>query len=233
VAIRPKNNQSRSQSEKKSEQTDGTGNIHAEQLEDGMSGGFAGASAMTTLFSGQATQSPPAHARSAEVVALFESYRAPLLRYLVTLGMTVHDGEEVIQEVFLALFQHLKKGKRDDNLRGWIFRVGHNLALKHFGSLKFRTEKNSIPLDEIESNAISEAPNPEQALEASRSEARIKAVIGALPELDRRCLYLRAEGLRYREIAEVLNVSLGSVANALERAIGKLDRARGRSGIKA
>jgi RNA polymerase sigma-70 factor (ECF subfamily) len=194
-----------------------------------MSGGFVGASAMTSFFSGQATQSEPAEA-GADVVALFESYRSPLLRYLVTLGMSVHDGEEVTQEVFLALFLHLKKRKQDDNLRGWIFRVGHNLALKHLGSLKFRTEKNSLPLDEVELKAICPAPNPEQALEASRSEARVKAVIAALPELDRRCLYLRAEGLRYREIAEVLGVSLGSVANALERAISKLDRARGGSG---
>jgi len=194
-----------------------------------MPGGFVGASTMTTLFSDQASQRPPNPA-SAEVVALFESYRVPLLRYLIALGMSVHDGEEVTQEVFLALFQHLKKGKRGTNLRGWIFRVGHNVALKHLGSRRFQAAKNSIPLNEVESELICPSPNPEQALEASRSETRIKAVIEALSELDRRCLYLRAEGLRYREIAEVLNVSLGSVANALERAISKLDRARGRSG---
>jgi RNA polymerase sigma-70 factor (ECF subfamily) len=217
--------------QKKTEQTGGAGNIHADQLEDGMpDGGFVGISAMTNLFSGQATQPSSAPARSAEVVALFESYRVPLLRYLASLGLSVHDGEEVIQEVFLALFQHLKKAKRDDNLRGWIFRVGHNLALKHFNSAKFRAGKNSIPLDEIEAKVMCPAPNPEQALAASRNEARIKAVIRALPELDRRCLYLRAEGLRYRQIAEVLNISLGSVANALERAIGKLERVRGESG---
>jgi RNA polymerase sigma-70 factor (ECF subfamily) len=201
-----------------------------QQLEDRMSGGLVGASAMTSLLSGQAAQPSPQSQATADVVALFESYRTPLLRYLVTLGMSVHDGEEVIQEVFLALFQHVKKGKRDDNLRGWIFRVGHNLALKHFGSRKFRADKNSIPLEEIDSSAVCPEPSPEQAVDSRRNVARIKAVIAALPEMDRRCLYLRAEGLRYREIAEVLNVSLGSVANALARAIDKLDRARGASG---
>jgi RNA polymerase sigma-70 factor (ECF subfamily) len=63
-------------------------------------------------------------------------------------------------------------------------------------------------------------------LEQANSEERIQAVIRALPEQDRRCLFLRAEGLRYREIAEALGISLGSVANSLERAIGKLSRAR-------
>src|SRR4051812_43360141 len=64
------------------------------------------------------------------VTTLFEQFRNPLLRYLLALGMLIHDGEEVIQEVFLALFQHLQQGKPRTNLRGWTFRVAHNLALK-------------------------------------------------------------------------------------------------------
>ena len=65
-----------------------------------------------------------------EVTELFEQLRDPLFRYLLSFGLNVPDGEEIIQEVFLALFQHLKNGKPRDNLRGWVFRVGHNLALK-------------------------------------------------------------------------------------------------------
>jgi RNA polymerase sigma-70 factor (ECF subfamily) len=41
------------------------------------------------------------------------------------------DGEEIIQEVFLALFQHLLRGKPRHNLRAWVFQVAYNLALKH------------------------------------------------------------------------------------------------------
>src|SRR5215207_5556497 len=65
-----------------------------------------------------------------EVVDLFNQFRNPLLRYVSALGLPVHDGEEVVQEVFLALFQHLKQEKPKTNLKGWVFRVGHNLALK-------------------------------------------------------------------------------------------------------
>jgi RNA polymerase sigma-70 factor (ECF subfamily) len=46
-----------------------------------------------------------------------------------------------------------------------------------------------------------------------------------LPEQSRCCLYLRAEGLRYREIAEILDMSLGSVANCLERSLARIARA--------
>ncbi len=191
-----------------------------------MQDGFASTAAiMTTLFSGHASEPMPSQIGE-EVVVLFEQHRAPLLRYLITLGLNVQDGEEVIQEVFLALFQHLKKGKRGDNLRGWIFRVAHNLAMKQFRSTKSKIERASVPIDEVQSEFVSPAATPEETFERAHSEERIQAVIQALPEQDRRCLYLRAEGLRYREIAEALGISLGSVANSLERAIGKLSRAK-------
>src|ERR1700728_4066591 len=68
--------------------------------------------------------------RECEVIRLFEQLRNPLLRYVVSLGLSLHDGEEIIQEVFLALFRHLQLGKSRRNLCGWVFRVAHNLALK-------------------------------------------------------------------------------------------------------
>ena len=190
---------------------------------------FAATAGMVTLFSSQATKPMPSQIGE-EVVRLFEEFRNPLLRYLMSLGLNVQDGEEVIQEVFLALFQHLKKGRRGDNLRGWIFRVAHNLALKHFQSTKYKLERVSIGINDLEQEVVAPGLTPEETLDQARTEERIQAVIGALPEQDRRCVCLRAEGLRYREIAEVLGVSLGSVANSLERAIGKLSRAREQAG---
>ena len=52
------------------------------------------------------------------------------MRYALSFGLPPHDAEEVIQEVFLSLFRHLRMGRSRRNLRGWLFRVAHNLALK-------------------------------------------------------------------------------------------------------
>jgi RNA polymerase sigma-70 factor (ECF subfamily) len=51
------------------------------------------------------------------------------------------------------------------------------------------------------------------------------SVVRAMPEQSRWCLYLRAEGLRYREIAEVLDISVGSVSLYLERSLAHIARA--------
>ena len=158
-----------------------------------------------------------------EIVLLFDQWRDPLLAYVVKLGLPVHEGEEIVQEVFLALFRHLVQGKSRENLRGWIFRVGHNLALKRrYAAGRQLLQSSAENAFEI---AQDRAPDPEQGLAMRQRQARLLAVVEALPEQDRYCLHLRAEGLRYREIADVLGISLGGVALSLGRSLERLRRA--------
>lgn len=162
-----------------------------------------------------------------EVVALFDQFRDRLLRYLASFGSPIPDGEEIIQEVFLSLFQHLQRGKSRRNLRGWLFRVAHNMALKRRYGKRADLEVLTDPV--AAGNLIVDpAPNPEVQFVNNQSQQRLLAVLHALPEQDRRCLSLRAEGLRYREIAEVLGMSLGSVSISLTRSLARMARAEER-----
>lgn len=155
-----------------------------------------------------------------EVTGLFERWHAALLRYLSTFGLAQQDSEEIVQEVFLALFSHLQKNKARTNLPAWLFRVAHNLALKR------RNMEPRVIETVIDSNALADpALNPEEELILTRRQQQFRSIFRALPEQDRRCLCLRAEGLRYREIAEVTGISLGSVAASLERSLGRFQRA--------
>jgi RNA polymerase sigma-70 factor, ECF subfamily len=157
-----------------------------------------------------------------EVIGLFQQFRNPLLRYVISLGLSVQDGEEVVQEVFLALFRHLQAGKSRQNLRGWVFRVAHNQALK----LRAANHKDAVRLDceEAEKQADTN-PTPEEHAAHSQRQQRLQAILRALPEQDRCCLYLRAEGLRYREIASTLRISLGTVSIVLTRSLARMKRA--------
>jgi RNA polymerase sigma-70 factor (ECF subfamily) len=153
-----------------------------------------------------------------EVVSLFDALREPLLRYLASLGMTVADGEEIVQDVFLSLFQHLRRGGGRANLRGWVFRVAHNLGLK-------RRARKSLAASVSWEWVSDPAPGPEEQFFKDETERRVQAVVRALPEQDRRCLMLRAEGLRYREIAQTLAMSLGAVSISLARSLARMARA--------
>jgi RNA polymerase sigma-70 factor (ECF subfamily) len=69
--------------------------------------------------------------------------------------------------------------------------------------------------------------NPEEHLAGLQHRERLLSEIELLPEVDRCCLYLRAEGLRYRQIAEVLDISLGGVSEVLGRTLARLSRIKG------
>jgi RNA polymerase sigma-70 factor (ECF subfamily) len=127
--------------------------------------------------------------------------------------------------VFLQLFRHLRLGRSGANLQGWIFRVGHNLALKQREKTARRHRWEGTWDVSIVDRVIDPTANPEQQLADDRRTRRLRAVVLALPERDRQCLFLRAEGLRYREIAKTLDVSLGAVAKSLARTMTRLANA--------
>jgi RNA polymerase sigma-70 factor (ECF subfamily) len=77
----------------------------------------------------------------------------------------------------------------------------------------------------VEERVADPAPSPEDQFAFHQVQKRLMSVVRAMPEQNRWCLYLRAEGLRYREIAEVLDISLGSVALYLERSLAHIARA--------
>jgi|SRR5580698_7829564 RNA polymerase sigma-70 factor (ECF subfamily) len=180
------------------------------------------------LAGAKSERAPVPTADEQEVIQLFDELRNRLLRYLLALGLPAQDGEEVIQEVFLALFQHLQRGRSRQNLRGWVFRVAHNLGLKRRAA-RAREVESVAGEREFQAEAQPDpAENPEEQLLSSQRLHRLQAVLHALPEQDQWCLSLRAEGLCYRDIAEVLGMSLGSVAASLGRSLARFSGAAGK-----
>ena len=155
------------------------------------------------------------------VIALYEQFRNPILRYVLAFGLSLQDGEEVAQEVFLALFRHVTKGKPRQNLRGWIFSVAHNLALKQRQANRRLPDRNGSA-EIVAVNKPDPSPDPEEQVLSKERQARLLAFLDILPEQDRCCLCLRAEGLRYREISSVVGISLGAVSASLARSLTRL-----------
>ncbi len=174
---------------------------------------------------GAATRDPQPSPIEQEVLGLFDHLREPLFRYLLSFSLTAADAEEVIQETFFALFQHLQRGKSRLNLKGWLFRVAHNLALRKRRDGRRDPQNSAISDVPFEELIADPSLNPEDQLAADQKQKAIAAVIDALPEQDRRCLFLRSEGLRYREIADVLEISISTVSVSLGRSLARIGRA--------
>jgi RNA polymerase sigma-70 factor (ECF subfamily) len=148
------------------------------------------------------------------------------LRYVASFGLGAEETEDIVQEVFLALFRHIRLGRDQSNLAGWLFRVAHNLALKRRKTIRRRWARDSGD-EALLARHVDPAPNPEARLAQSERRRRLRSVVDALPERERRCVFLRAEGLSYRDIGSALHLSLGAVAKSLARAMTRLVNADG------
>lgn len=154
------------------------------------------------------------------MVDLYEELRHPVRRYLSVILSDAAAAEDLTQETFLRLFQQLQQGRVVASVKPWVFRVAHNLA---FDYRKQRDE--ATPLEAVHAETIS-APG-ESTDERLRRQQTYQAVRGALALLsprERDCLSLRAEGLTYREIGEVLGITTSSAAAFLTRGIRKISQ---------
>lgn len=161
-----------------------------------------------------------------QVVSLFDQLRVPVLRYLMSSRVPVADAEEIVQEVFLLLFQRLRGGRLSENPAGWVFGAAHNFVLKYRD--RTRREAGLLRADGGAEGVADSTAGADALMEDAQRQRGLLAVVRALPEQDRQCLHLRAEGLRYREIAEILGMSLGAVANSLQSSLARLARADSR-----
>ncbi len=160
-----------------------------------------------------------------EVLVLFDSTAPALRRYVRSCGVTPEAAEDVVQEAFLALFRHLCSGGARHNLRGWLMQVSYRVALRS-RERSARMLRHESPWElEVEEVADDSTSDPEGQLATREHQRRLQAVFRALPERERRCVSLRAEGVRYREIARILGISLGTVAKSLTYAIKRLSNA--------
>jgi RNA polymerase sigma-70 factor, ECF subfamily len=160
------------------------------------------------------------------VLALFDRCAPQLLRYVGSFGLDAVEAEDVVQDTFLALFRHLHLRRDQTNLAGWLFQVAHNLALKRREQM-LRHRRSAASQEAATRWCADPAADPEERLIREERGQRLRAVFDALPERERRCLFLRAEGLTYRDIARALSVSLGSVSKAVSRALTRLTNVDG------
>src|SRR5215469_5737390 len=156
-----------------------------------------------------------------QVTRLFEEARTDVYRYLLTLGIRPPQAQEATQEVFLRLYATMRKGETIRNPRAWIFRVAHNYGLK------IRARQDSeLPFDpELDSSLIACTVDPETEMVERERLARFHRAVQNLSDQQRRCLFLRMEGLRYPEIAAALGISASAVGEFLRRAMNRLRRA--------
>lgn len=131
-----------------------------------------------------------------------------------------HDAEDAAQDVFLKAYQAISRFEPGASLATWLYRIAVNTCIDYkrkpfFESLFKRSDEG----EEIMIDPPSEQPSPERLVESKQIEQTLQKSLGKLSDKLRTAIILKEiEGLSYEEIAEVLEISMGTVKSRIARA---------------
>ena len=139
-----------------------------------------------------------------------------------------HDAEDVTQEVFIKVFRAIKTFRRDAKMSSWLYQITVNTSIDF---LRKASSKSKRMMDKLANINIQDklpgsgiyTENPEQSAEASIIQSHISHALHKISPKERSVFVMRHyNDLNIKEIAEILDVSIGTVKALLFRAIRKL-----------
>lgn len=147
---------------------------------------------------------------------LVRQHRAGVINVVYRMCGDAHVAEDAAQEAFIRAWQHLPNYRPRSPFRNWVYRIATNVAVD-----VLRREKETVDIDTLP--LIASNGGPEAAVEGQEQSERVQQAVLALPQASRAALVLREyEGLSYREIAEMLDIPIGTVMSRLNYARNRL-----------
>lgn len=151
---------------------------------------------------------------------LYLLYFDRLYKFAFSILHSSEFAEEAVNDVFLNIWQKRNRLKTIDNLTNYLFISTKNTAFNYLS--KFRKERNTT-LDEVLVRFEVDELTPETAFFTSEVRTEIEQAINQLPPKTKLVFQMaKVEGLKYKEIAEVLNISVNTIDNHIATAIKKL-----------
>ncbi|HEX2921287.1 MAG TPA: RNA polymerase sigma-70 factor [Bacteroidales bacterium] len=151
-----------------------------------------------------------------EFESLFRSSYPSLVRYAKVLVKDHDTAEEIVQDLFVRLWQNKNDLLIDSSLTGYLFRSVHNRCLHHINHLKVVEKYN----EEMSQKQPESPESPADILNYAELQGKIARILEKLPERCGQIFFMnRFEGLKYAEIAQKLSVSIKTVEANMGKAL--------------
>jgi RNA polymerase sigma factor (sigma-70 family) len=150
---------------------------------------------------------------ASEFDAIAREHGAMIARIARSYEANAGRAEELVQEIWLAVWQALPNFRGEAKMRSFIARVAHNRAISHVAREARRPR--AVPLEDT---VASQAPTPEDIAAANSARARLERAVQQLPLNQKVVVTLALEGFAPEEVADVLGITPSAASVRLHRA---------------
>lgn len=154
---------------------------------------------------------------------LVNRYQKQVFALAYRLGGDYDESRDVAQEVFLRIYQELKRFDTSRRFFPWMYRVAHNTCI----NLLQKRPRETAPLDNVAEARDEALPHsPDASYEQKETTEMLQAALQALPDSYRQPLVLKyLEGLSYKQISEIMDLPVTTIEARLFRGRGMLKQA--------
>ncbi len=165
---------------------------------------------------------------------LVERYEPKLMRYVRRISAaTQEDAEDLLQEIFVKVYRNLNDFDPDLKFSSWIYRIAHNQVISYWRKTKVRPQVLKFEADEDFLKFIATDEDLARDTERKFSGEEVRKMIENLDEKYKEVLVLKfLEGKDYKEISDILEKPLGTVATLINRAKKQFAKITKEKGIK-
>lgn len=152
-----------------------------------------------------------------EFEKVFRKYYDPLCRYAYSIVRDADEAEEIVQEFFYTFWLNRNRIAIRLSLKSYLYRSIRNSALRYL------QHKNIEDQYRIQEYALNHVESPEQVMQGNEMAGIIDKILKGLPERTRQIFLLnRINGLKYKEIADLLKISIKTVEADMGKALLEL-----------
>jgi RNA polymerase sigma-70 factor (ECF subfamily) len=150
--------------------------------------------------------------------ALYERYERRLFGFILGYVADRAEAEDLFHEAFVALYRDAPDALAAGSVRAWLFQTARNASLNRLRSRERRQRALSVD------DGAAPSRNAEEQLNAAEAGVALQRAVSRLPESLSELYRLRTSGLSYEQMAEVLEIPVGTVKSRMHEMVSQLKK---------